>query len=313
MANSIHIILAPMHGYADALMRSTLLQIGGLDATMSEFVRITHTIHSPSVWHQKIPELQQQSTIPCAVQLLGSNALTMAENALIAVACGAKWIDVNFGCPAPTVNRHSGGAALLQYPQQIETIIKTLKERLPQNIRLTAKMRLGLSDTTPAIACAQAIERGGASAVTVHARTKDEAYLPPAHWEWFSRIQNSISIPVIANGDIFSVADFYHLIECFPTENIMLGRGMLMQPDLAKQIKASVSGKFVTPMNHDDIIQLLRDFFTQAQRQHEKYALSRLKQWLPLLAKNYPQIQTIIAPMRQITDAETMISFLNQC
>ena len=105
------LILAPMQGYADFTMRQILSKIGGFDEVVSEFVRITHTRHSLKTWQKKVPELKMGaktlSGVPCTVQLLGSDADNMAENALVAVLAGAKKIDLNFGCPAPTVNKHS--------------------------------------------------------------------------------------------------------------------------------------------------------------------------------------------------------------
>lgn len=185
------IILAPMQGLVDDVMRDLLTRIGGYDECVSEFVRITHTVHSHATWLKYVPEIANGNKTPvgtpCTVQLLGSDADNMAANALEAVRFGADKIDLNFGCPAPTVNKHKGGAILLKEPQLIFHIVKTLRERLPAHIPLTAKMRLGYEDKSRALECACAIAEGGACGLTVHARTKAEAYEPPAHWEWIKK------------------------------------------------------------------------------------------------------------------------------
>ena len=170
------LILAPMQGLTDAPMRDLLTRIGGYDECVSEFVRITHTVHSRATWLRHVPEIAHQNRtptgIPCATQLLGSDADMMAKNALAAVRFGVQSIDLNFGCPAPTVNKHQGGAILLREPERIHQIVRELRFRLPEHITLTAKMRLGFDNTDLAITNAQAIAAGGASQITVHARTK---------------------------------------------------------------------------------------------------------------------------------------------
>lgn len=313
-----YIVLAPMHGYADEIMRRILTEIGGFDEVVSEFVRITHTVHSRKTWLKHAPELAHHARtaagVPCTVQLLGSDAEKMAENAQVAVACGARKIDLNFGCPAPTVNRHQGGAVLLQAPHRIEQIVRTVREALPADIVLSAKMRLGYENTTQAIACAQAIAAGGAALITVHARTKVEAYTPPAHWQWFAPIQAAVDIPLIANGDIFSVADFIQIQEMASPYGVMLGRGALMRPDLARQIRAYTSGQIPEPMDTAQIRTLLGHFFTlcRAKDEQGKYALSRLKQWLPLLCTNYPELNALLTAIRPLTSADKVAHLLQQ-
>ena len=179
----MNLILAPMQGLLDPVMRRLLTDIGGYSECVTEFVRITHTLHSRATWRRHMPEIDHgcrtHAGIPCTLQLLGSDPDNMAANAQAAVAAGAQKIDLNFGCPAPTVNKHQGGAILLREPERIRQIVSTVRQRLPENIPLTAKMRLGYEDSSRALECAQAIAQGGASSLAVHARTKIEGYRPP--------------------------------------------------------------------------------------------------------------------------------------
>ena len=132
--NNCKLYLAPMQGLTDAPMRDLLTRIGGFDECVSEFVRITHTVHSRATWLKYAPEMAQGnqtvSGVPCTVQLLGSDAEKMAENALMAVRYGVNKIDLNFGCPAPTVNKHQGGAVLLKEPERVFHIVNTLRQAL---------------------------------------------------------------------------------------------------------------------------------------------------------------------------------------
>ena len=299
------IILAPMHGYADFVMRQVLSEIGGFDEVVSEFVRITHTQHSPKTWIKKVPELknnaQTNSGVPCTVQLLGSDAENMARNAAIAVYAGAKKIDLNFGCPAPLVNRHSGGAALLDKPKLIYHIVSTIKNRLPETIILTAKMRLGISDTHQTLDCAHAIKDGGAAALTLHARTKDEQYNPPAHWEWFAIIQEKVKIPLIANGDIFSLADYQRLCQICTPDGIMLGRGALRNPFLAQQIKKEMANLPFKETTPSDIVAVLLQFLAECRtlNQTPQYTAARVKQWLTLLQQAFPALSCLLHTIKQ--------------
>ncbi len=304
------IILAPMQWLCDDVMRDLLTRIGGFDECVSEFVRITHTVHSRQTWLRHVPEIamnnQTVAGVPCTVQILGSDAEMMAQNALEAVRFGANKIDVNFGCPAPTVNKHKGGAILLQEPDLVHDIVKTLRDRLPESVPLTAKMRLGYENKDLALENAQAIASGGAAVLTVHARTKVEGYEPPAHWAWVRKIQQVVDIPVVANGDVFSLDDFVGIQRESGCEQIMLGRGAVMRPDLARQIRQFECGESVQVAEfNDEVMDWIRLFFDLclAKESNNKYPVARLKQWLGMMKKVYPEAQQLFDAIRILKDA----------
>lgn len=311
------IILAPMQGLVDDVMRDLLTRIGGYDECVSEFVRITHTVHSRSIWLKYVPEIANGnktfSGTPCTVQLLGSDADNMAANALEAVRFGADKIDLNFGCPAPTVNKHKGGAILLKEPELIFHIVKTLRERLPAHIPLTAKMRLGYEDKSPALECACAIAEGGVCGLTVHARTKAEGYEPPAHWEWIRKIRDTVNIPVTANGDVFSLQDYIGIKTISGCNSVMLGRGAVIRPDLARQIKQYESGLPVTDTDFAEISRWIRLFFELclAKEANNKYPIARLKQWLGMMKKTFDPAQTLFDRVRTVKDADEVRRILS--
>ena len=306
----MQLILAPMQGLVDDVMRDLLTRIGGFDECVSEFVRITHTVHSRQTWLKHIPEIacgnRTPAGVPCTVQLLGSDAENMALNALEAVRFSADKIDLNFGCPAPTVNKHKGGAVLLKEPELIHHIVRTLRRSLPDHIPLTGKMRLGFEDKTPALECAAAIADGGACGLTVHARTKVEGYEPPAHWEWVRKIRESVQIPVTANGDVFSLQDYLDIKEVSGCGSVMLGRGAVMRPDLARQIKQFECGQTVTEADFAEIAGWINLFFDLclAKEANNKYPVARLKQWLGMMKKVYPQAQELFERIRTLKEAD---------
>ena len=308
--NPCYLILAPMQGLADAPMRDLLTRIGGFDECVSEFVRITHTVHSRATWLKHAPEMahgnRTPSGVPCTVQLLGSDAENMAANALEAVRFGAEKIDLNFGCPAPTVNKHQGGAVLLKEPERVHHIVKTLRRALPAHIPLTGKMRLGFDDKSLALENAQAIAEGGACALTVHARTKVEGYEPPAHWGWVKKIALAVDIPVIANGDVFTLQDYLDIKRESGCTSIMIGRGAVIRPGLARQIKAYENGEAAAEMPFAETLNWIRLFVglcLDAAGGSEKYAVARLKQWLGMMKQAEPQAERLFAVLRTLKDA----------
>ena len=300
----MRLILAPMQGLVDDVMRDVLTRIGGFDACVSEFVRVTHTVHGRGMWIKLVSELEHNAQtfagIDCTVQILGSDAENMALNAQEALKYGAKKIDINFGCPAPTVNRHQGGSVLLREPQRIEHIVKTVRAALPEHIPLSAKMRLGYEDKALFLDCAHAIENGGACEVTVHARTKADGYKPPAHWDKLPAIQQAINIPVIANGEIWTLENAKRCLEISGCVDLMLGRGAVTRPDLVNQIRQSDA---IPQMSWQDLVQLQLEFLASNSKT-ENGLVGRYKQWLSMLTKGYSEAETLWVEVKRIKEIE---------
>src|SRR5205085_7380984 len=121
--------------------------------------------------------------LPVQVQLLGGDPDRLALAALNAVQAGANAVDLNFGCPVPTVNRHDGGAMLLNYPCRIHAIVASLRAALPAEVPVSAKLRLGWDDADAIHENAARAAEGGAAWITIHGRTRSQGYRPPAYWK----------------------------------------------------------------------------------------------------------------------------------
>lgn len=296
------LVLAPMEGLVDDIMRDVLTRIGGIDLCVTEFVRVTSTLLPAKMFYRLAPELNQAARTRAGttvrVQLLGSDPVCLADNAARAVELGAPGIDLNFGCPAPTVNRHRGGAVLLTEPELLFEIVSAVRTSVPAGIPVTAKMRLGYEDKSLAIECAQAIERAGAAELAVHGRTKVEGYRPPAHWDWIARIRESVNLPVIANGEVWTVEDYRNIRRESGCDTVMIGRGLIAAPDLARRIKA---GPGAEPMPWGEMMVWLRDFVEQCRERAEEsaYPASRLKQWLGQLKRSYPEAGELFERVRR--------------
>ena len=161
------LILAPMEGLLDHGLRRVLTRVGGVDRCVSEFIRITDQLLPVRSFTRVVPELlcgsRTASGVPVRPQLLGSDPACLAENAARLAELQPAGIDLNFGCPAKTVNRHRGGVVLMDEPELMHAIVAAVRRAVPPAIAVSAKMRLGIDDDRRALECAQALEAGGAS------------------------------------------------------------------------------------------------------------------------------------------------------
>ena len=311
-----------MEGLADCVLRDVLTRVGGYDGAVTEFVRVSGTLLPAKSFRRICPELDHGSRTfagtPVVVQLLGSDPACLAENAAQLAQLAPAGIDLNFGCPAPTVNRHGGGAMLLDDPEHIGRITCAVRQAVPASIRVSAKMRLGVSDPGRAIECARAFEAGGVSSLVVHARTKVEGYRPPAHWEWIAHISAAVSVPVIANGEVWTPED-YRLCRTISTcADVMLGRGAVADPFLVRRIRAMtlgaeapVQGPAAAAAARDaewlELLPLLAEFWSQVRgRVEARHAPGRLKLWLASLRRRFVQAEALYWAVRPLRGCEEM-------
>jgi tRNA-dihydrouridine synthase C len=283
------VVLAPMEGVTDAPMRAVQGRAGGFDYAVSEFLRISHAVPPKHVYLSHMPELAAEcrtaTGLTVQLQLLGGDAGRMAESAGRACELGATAIDINFGCPAPTVNRHDGGATLLRYPHRLREIVRAVRNAVPAHLPVSAKMRLGW-DTIDAIEVnAEMAAEGGASWITIHGRTRVAGYAPPVFWRPIGRVRERLKLPVVANGDIWTIADFRRCRYESGCVHYMLGRGGLADPRLPHRVRAElgIGPPVAEECAPPDWRAPLRDLVTWTEHFHDGRAektLCRLKQWL---------------------------------
>lgn len=295
------LLLAPMEGLLDHPLREALTRVGGIDRCVSEFIRVTGTLLPERAFLRVVPEVlnggRTRAGVPVRAQLLGSDPVCLAENAARLAGLGPAGIDINFGCPAKVVNRHGGGAMLLQDPEQVHRIVAAVRRAVPAAMPVSAKMRLGYLDDRRAEECAQAIEAAGASELVVHARTKAHGYRPPAYWERLADIRQVVKLPLVANGEIWNVEDARRCREASGIEALMLGRGMVADPGLALAIRGAA------PVPWCALQPVMRDFWAHvATRVEPRHRAGRLKQWLNYLRRRYPEAQAAYDAVRTVSD-----------
>ncbi len=297
------VLLAPMEGLLDFVLRDILTRVGGIDRCVSEFIRITDQLLPERVFIRIVPELLNGSRTPAGVpvraQLLGSDASCMAENAARLAEMGSAGIDINFGCPAKIVNRHGGGAALLQDPEAVGRIVSAVRRAVPAGVPVSAKMRLGFNDDAQAEDCAQAIDGAGACELVVHARTKADGYRPPAYWERIADIRQVVRLPVVANGEIWTLADAERCRDVSGCDMLMIGRGAVVDPGLGWAIQ----GGALTPLTWAQLLPHIADFWLLVcARLDAKSRAGRLKQWLNFLRRRFPEAETAYQLLKTVND-----------
>jgi tRNA-dihydrouridine synthase C len=255
------------------------------------------------VFLRVVPELRHggrtRAGVPVRAQLLGSDPVCLAENAACLASLGPAGIDLNFGCPAKAVNRHRGGAVLLDEPELIGEIVAAVRRAVPAALPVSAKMRLGYLDDSRALDCARAIEASGASEVVVHARTKAHGYRPPAYWERIADIRATVSIPVVANGEIWTAADAARCRDVSGCHALMLGRGMVADPGLALAIR----GSGASGATWAALLPLVHAFWELIDGHVEpRHRAGRLKQWLNFLRRRHPEAEAAYAAVRTVND-----------
>ena len=300
------LILAPMEGLADFVLRDVLTRIGGFDGAVSEFVRVSGSTLPRRTYERLCPEVQNgcrtAAGTPMVIQLLGSEPELMGLNAAQAAKLSPHGVDLNFGCPAKTVNRSGGGAMLLADPGLLNRIVCAVRSAVPAAVPVSAKMRLGISDTSRAIDCAQALADGGIASLVVHARTKDDGYRPPAHWEWIARIAEAVAVPVVANGEVWTVEDWQRCRAVSGCDDVMIGRGAVADPFLARRIKGAVDAQ---PSGDDwrALVPHIIDYWEKMQqRTWAPNAPGRLKLLLSYFRRTWPEAIALYAAVRPLRE-----------
>lgn len=304
----MRVVLGPMEGVLDHLMREILTDINDYDLCVTEFVRVVDQLLPEHVFYRLCPELKQgsktKSGVPVHIQLLGQDPDWMAENAVRAAELGAKGVDINFGCPAKLVNKSKGGAALLQHPELIHRVVKACRDALPQHTPLTAKIRLGWENPNDCFEIVDAIQNAGANELTVHARTKTDGYkASEIKWSYIDEIRKRFHIPLIANGEIWNFADGQACIETTGVESVMVCRGAFNIPNLGNVVKHNQA-----PMPWHDVIKLLL-LYSQYEIKGDKglYYPNRVKQWFSYLRQQYPQADTLFREIRTFNQAAPIV------
>lgn len=229
-----HAVLAPMAGVSDRAYRELCVRFGAAYC-VSEMV----SSKALSFNSKKSEELMEISDLerPCGIQIFGDDPKCMADAAKHALENKPDIIDINMGCPAPKISSNGSGSALMKKPRLCGEIVKAVTA--VTDIPVTVKIRKGWDDdSVNAVEVAKICESAGAAAITVHGRTRQQYYKPPVDYDIIRAVRESVSVPVIANGDIDSAERAKEVMDITGCDLVMIGRATLGNPWIFSQINA---------------------------------------------------------------------------
>lgn len=297
----MRVLLAPMEGVLDSLVRELLTGVNDYDLCITEFLRVVDSRLPVKAFYRLCPELHHGSRTPSGtpvrVQLLGQHPQWLAENAERAVELGSWGVDLNCGCPSKMVNGSGGGATLLKDPDLIYRAAKAMREAVPAALPVTVKVRLGWDSLAAQFEIADAVQQAGASELVVHGRTKADGYrADKINWAAIGEIRARLRIPVIANGEIWDWASAQACLAATGCDAVMIGRGALNVPNLSRVIKYREAR-----MAWVDVVTLLQRYVRlEKQGDTGLYHVARIKQWLGYLRKEYDEASELFSQVRAL-------------
>lgn len=305
-----NLVLAPMAGITDSVFRRLCYQNGAGYAVGEMLSAQTH------LWDSKKSSTRFASLDdpePRSVQLLGIDPQELAQAASLQVEQGAQIIDLNMGCPAKKVCNIAAGSALLAYPDRVEQIFKAVTEAV--TVPITVKIRTGTDpQNRNALQIAQLAEQYGLAAVTIHGRTRADKFLGQAEYDTIKRIKQSVSLPVIANGDICDVEQAQFVLEYTLADGIMIGRGALGNPWIFNQIAAYLSNKQgFSPPNTWQRYQVIRahlEGLYQLYGEHQGVRIAR--KHLGWYAQHIEQGEILRRQFNRLQSASEQIALIQQ-
>jgi tRNA-dihydrouridine synthase C len=314
------LFLAPMEGLGSLPFRKAMTTIGGFDEACTEFLRVPCNGFVTGL--AKKYHAHQLTPYPQAVQLMGSSKELMAEISPLLEARGAPRIDLNCGCPSNTVTGRGAGSSLLKEPRLLYEIARAMVKSV--RIPVTAKLRLGFTDTSLFKENLLAAQEAGVAFITLHPRTKVDGYSPPAKWEFIAEAKSLLKIPVVGNGDILTVHDALRMLQNTHCDALMIGRGAAINPWIFHEIKAHFSQSNLH--KRWDQLRIFLDMFVDTlsiehkeDRFSEKNMVNHLKQLMNFLFKNNTYLlskkQQVLKQQFATAEAlkQEMLSILSVC
>lgn len=226
------VLQSPLSGVTDLVFRRLVRRYAPESMMYTEMVNATGLHYVKEL--PKIMEVEPQEK-PISIQLFDCRPDFLAEAAIKAVEEGADTVDINMGCPVNKITKNGGGSSLLRQPEVAEAIVRSVVQAV--DVPVTVKTRIGWTDKEITILdFAKRMEDAGAQMITVHGRTRAQGYNGAAKWEWIARVKEVLSIPVIGNGDIFSVAAAVKCLEQTSADGVMCSRGTLGYPFLVGEV-----------------------------------------------------------------------------
>ena len=279
-------MLAPMEGVSHPEFRAILASHGGIGIVCTEFVRVSRAPLSAVALRR---EVVKAPGVPLSVQVMGNDADKMADAARVVAEAGADVVDVNLGCPMPRVVKKGVGAAMLKDPVLLHRVLSEMRRET--SCLLSAKIRAGFDDSANVVHIAKTVQDAGVAFLVVHPRRRCDFYTGVADWRIIRVLRESLSIPVVGNGDVWYAADALRMQEETSCDAVMIGRPAIRNPWIFGQIAALRAGETPFAPGGDDVLAHLsrvRERYHAAYGASDSAILGKMKELTKLMLRGVP-------------------------
>ena len=304
-----NIFLAPMAGITDLPFR-LICKENGAGLVYTEMVSAKALLYGDEKTKLLLKTCKQEH--PLAVQIFGNDLKAIAYAAKYVSKIG-EIVDINMGCPAPKIVKNGDGSKLLLNLELVEKIVKTAVEN--STVPVTVKMRLGWdSENIVAIEAAKIIEKAGASAITVHGRTRSQYYSGQADWDMIAKVKKSVNIPVIGNGDIRSGLDAKKAFEKSKVDAIMIGRASLGNPWIFREVLEYLKNgtNLSKPSNKEKLQTIIRHLQMEVEEKGENIAVKEMRKHISAYTKGMPGSSEFRSKINSLDTLAEVKEALNQ-
>ncbi|NEP14685.1 MAG: tRNA dihydrouridine synthase DusB [Symploca sp. SIO2C1] len=303
------VLQSPLSGVTDLVFRRLVRRYA------PESMMYTEMVHASGMCHaRELPKIMEvdPNEKPISIQLFDCRPDFLAEAAHKAVAEGADTIDINMGCPVNKITKKGGGSSLLRQPEIAEVIVQTVAQAVA--VPVTVKTRIGWNEQEINILeFAQRMEDAGAQMLTLHGRTRAQGYNGTARWEWIGRVKEILSIPVIANGDIFSVEAALKCLEETGADGVMCSRGTLGYPFLVGEIDHFLkTGQKLTPPTLVERLVCAREHLQALWEYKGNRGIRQARKHMAWYSKGFPGAGELRHQLSRVETVEQGVELINQ-
>ena len=305
------IMLAPLAGVTDAAFR-IICEENGADKTFTEMVSVNALLYDNKATH----EIMYRSDLEknCNIQIFGNDPAIIEKvvKEKINPRDDFKEISFNMGCPAPKIFKNGQGSALMGDIRKAQEIAKTLVDSTDKIVNI--KFRLGIDENSiNYIDFGKALEDAGVDYVILHARTRAQQYSGKANWDDIRKLKEALSIPVVANGDCFSVDDYIKIIETTNADGVMIARGAMGNPFIFRQIKDYLKGEKIKNPTYDDILDTIkRQYDLSLTYKEERLVINQMRKHVGWYIKGLPQAASYRDRVNKLRTSEEIFNLLDE-